>query len=239
MQNLISFIFFLGFNYGLFFCLLLWARRQGAHRLLGENGVRSSSPVLLVVHGAGILLFGLGPLLLSQTGYLPVLNSTPFPIGATAVSVLLVTTMLFISPRLAVRAYAGAKPPLPHKQPSPFFLTAYFFLRILFIAAYEWWFRGVLLSGIIAVWGLLPAVCLNVALYTVLHTVNGKKEMLGCVPFGLLLCALCLWQGAVWPAIALHLALTIPYEITLLNKLKSTNRAYENFSHRRSRLHRA
>lgn len=96
---------------------------------------------------------------------------------------------------------------------------AYFFVRIIFICTYEIWFRGFLLHDCIINFGVPLAILMNVSLYTLLHVVNGKEETPACIPFGLLLCSICIWQGTAWPAVVIHLALTISYEISFLRKI--------------------
>jgi membrane protease YdiL (CAAX protease family) len=103
--------------------------------------------------------------------------------------------------------------------PGNSFLIVYFITRSIFIIAYELWFRGFLLIDSVAFFGIPTALLLNVGLYALLHIVNGKREVLACIPFGLLLCFLCIWQGAAWPAIAIHLTLTLSYEISMTNKI--------------------
>jgi membrane protease YdiL (CAAX protease family) len=106
------------------------------------------------------------------------------------------------------------------------FIINYFFARILFLAAYEIWFRGYLLTDCITGWGVLVAVIINIILYTLLHIVNGKNEMLACIPFGLLLCSLCVWTAAAWPAILLHIALTVSYEVHLVIRINKPSNSF-------------
>jgi membrane protease YdiL (CAAX protease family) len=101
------------------------------------------------------------------------------------------------------------------------FITNYFFVRILFLCAYETWFRGYLLTDCINNLGIPFAIILNIILYSLLHYVNGKQEMRACVPFGLLLCGLCIWIGAAWPAILVHIALAVSYEAHLVKKINN------------------
>ncbi len=129
---------------------------------------------------------------------------------------------IIISQRIAEKKYRG----ILHNAPlntalSNEFIIAYFFIRILFICAYESWFRGYLLNASVISFGVPLAIILNVSLYTLLQMANGKEETVACIPFGLLLCILCIWCGAVWPSIIIHLALTIPYEISFTQKLKT------------------
>ena len=237
-----SFSLLVGYSssYLLFFALLHLAKKQGANRLFASGGTLVRSPLLLALHAAGILLFGVLPFWLAHAAVPLFFNTADLLRPSTLVSLLVVVLILWLSPRLAEKAYTGKLSSFTQK---PVFITSYlriyFLLRILFIVAYEVWFRGFLLTASIAAVGAPLAVCLNILLYTLLHVVNGKKEMIGCVPFGLVLCCLCLWQGAVWPAIAIHLALTVPYEAVLLKKQTTKTANNEGFHHRRRRLHRA
>jgi membrane protease YdiL (CAAX protease family) len=99
------------------------------------------------------------------------------------------------------------------------FLISYFILRFAFICLYETWFRGYLLNDSILVMGVNWGILFNVIIYVLLHIVNGKEEALICIPFGLALCLLCISQKAVWPAMVIHLAFTIPYELFFIRKV--------------------
>jgi membrane protease YdiL (CAAX protease family) len=80
-------------------------------------------------------------------------------------------------------------------------------------------FRGFLLFGSIAVMGIPLAVSLNVLLYVLLHLFNSKKEMLACIPFGLLLCWLSVLFNAAWPAMILHACFSLLYEIRIYQSI--------------------
>ena len=223
---------------GLFMVLLQFAKTKNANRLIDDRGGVVSSPVLLLLHAAGIILFGLIPLLVKQTTGFRFFTAESTDGGPTALSIFLLVVIVLLATKLARKEAHLHKGMAPiGQQPSSAYLAAYFLLRIAFIVAYECWFRGFLLMDSVAQFGVSVAVCINVALYTLLHTVNGRKEMLGCIPFGLLLCSVCIWMGQVWPADLLPLALTFSYEITLLQKIKMVQ--HENFGHRRIGLHRA
>jgi membrane protease YdiL (CAAX protease family) len=88
----------------------------------------------------------------------------------------------------------------------------YAFLRIIFLIVYEWFFRGLLLIGISAWAGIEWSIVINVLLYTIMHSHKSKKEMIGCVPLGLLLCVFTIWWQSIWPAIILH------FEIAIMNE---------------------
>jgi membrane protease YdiL (CAAX protease family) len=221
MQSFPSWIVLYAGSYLLFFCLLLIGSNRRFNRLFDSNGFTERPGMLLLLHVAGILLFGVLPMLIHD-GW-PVLfpGTSGTPLWPAGTSLLVVAFFLVLSPRLA-RKDALTLPAgtyIALKPPGWWYLGAYFLARALFITSYELWFRGFLLQLGVAHLGMVAAIVLNVALYTLLHVVNGKKEMMGCIPFGLTLCCLCLWQGSVWPAVAIHLALTLGYEMTMVGVL--------------------
>lgn len=86
-------------------------------------------------------------------------------------------------------------------------------LWLLYLMGYEFLFRGILLYGTIPCCGAILSVCLNVALYSLAHLPKGRKETLGSIPMGFLLCGITLYTGSFWAAFAVHaqLALTNEY----------------------------
>jgi membrane protease YdiL (CAAX protease family) len=97
-------------------------------------------------------------------------------------------------------------------------IALYTFLRTVFIVMYEWFFRGLVLLGFSAWLGITWAIVINVILYAMLHAHKSRKEMLGCVPFGILVCVFTMWWHSIWPAIIFHMQLVIINEWPLLQK---------------------
>ena len=91
-------------------------------------------------------------------------------------------------------------------------VVTYALSRIVFLIVYEWFFRGLLLIKSCELFGNVNAVVINILLYTLAHFHKGKKEIIGCIPFGLLLCAFTIWWQSIWPAVAIHLLLASRYE---------------------------
>lgn len=83
----------------------------------------------------------------------------------------------------------------------------------LYLLAYEFIFRGLLLFATAKAWGVWPAVLINIFLYAIFHIPNGKKETLAAIPFGLVLCIVTLLSGSFWLAFVLHLILSISTEM--------------------------
>ena len=210
-------------SYLLFFAALLLSKCRRGNRLFDDLGVVSNPGMLLMLHIAGIVLLGSIPVCLFGRR-LPeiVLGKNPSVDLSILVSGFFVITTLLIAPMVAEKKFGLMKrSKLRIDAFAPGFVANYFILRILFLFAYEVWFRGYFLTDCITSWGIAIGIAVNVALYVLLHSVNGKEEMRSCVPLGLLLCLLCTWTGAAWPAIAIHLALAISYEAHLVKKINN------------------
>ncbi|MEI9944225.1 MAG: CPBP family intramembrane glutamic endopeptidase [Chitinophagaceae bacterium] len=98
----------------------------------------------------------------------------------------------------------------------PGHLTNYYFLsRALFLIVYEFFFRGVLLENMIKSTGIILAIIINIIFYALAHAFSNKKEIIGTIPFGFLLCIITIHLQSVWPATGIHLVLSFAYEIKL------------------------
>lgn len=100
------------------------------------------------------------------------------------------------------------------------FLFSFLFIRTLFLIAYEFFFRGVLVFVIVEDFGSIVAIIVNIILYVLVHWFN-KEERYGAVLMGVILCGATLYYHSVWPAIIIHLSLALSNEITLLVNNKS------------------
>jgi membrane protease YdiL (CAAX protease family) len=74
----------------------------------------------------------------------------------------------------------------------------------LYLLAYEFLFRGILFLGLIPFVGLYPAIIINTVLYTLAHLYKGKKETLGSIPLGIVLCLITAHTQTIWIAFAVH-----------------------------------
>ncbi len=91
----------------------------------------------------------------------------------------------------------------------------YFSIRITFLFFYEFYFRGVLLYSSLLYTNLLGAILINLILYTLIHSFNSRKEIIGCLPFGIVLCLFSYYTNSIWPAFLIHTTLSFMYESTL------------------------
>jgi membrane protease YdiL (CAAX protease family) len=84
---------------------------------------------------------------------------------------------------------------------------------ILYLMAYEYLFRGLLLFSCLEAFGLWPSITINLALYAALHLPKGTKEAIAAIPFGALICYLTIESGSLFPAIFIHSLQAISAEI--------------------------
>jgi len=73
-----------------------------------------------------------------------------------------------------------------------------------YLLAYEYLFRGILFLGIIEHIGIYMAVTLNTLVYALAHFHKGKKELLGSIPLGIVLCLISYKTQTIWTAFFVH-----------------------------------
>lgn len=83
---------------------------------------------------------------------------------------------------------------------------------VLYLFAYEYLFRGILLFSLYEVFGFWIAVAVNISLYSLAHFPKGSSETLGAIPFGLILCLVTLLTGTILFAVFLHISLALSTE---------------------------
>ncbi len=83
---------------------------------------------------------------------------------------------------------------------------------VIYLLAYEFLFRGLLLFTCIQSFGIWPAIIINIVVYSLVHVPQGLNEAAGAVPFGIILCFITVLSGTIWPAFLLHVILAISNE---------------------------
>jgi len=205
---IISFVLFFGFSW--------LSKTKGTHRLIDTDGIFTQKPRgLIIAHIIGILWLGLIPVFLLKQSILQVLTISKilesFSVGLYFLLFILILTIAFYQSKGAFENRQNSSGNVNNLS-SEFFIS-YFIIRALFLFSYELWFRGFLLFDCIHWFGIPLAVFINVSLYVLLHIFNDKKEVLACVPFGLLVCLLSITFNSALPAIILHIGFSLVYEI--------------------------
>lgn len=198
--------------FGMAFLAAWISIREKSNRLFNSDGEPASSSVkLLGAHIAGIFWLGLVPLFLFTQTAIPLLTGAEFP----DIYWLISFSVVFVLIALAGNR-SGRQVHLRYQNSNLLtgkFVNLYFPVRILFLASYEFFFRGILLFDLNSSLGIYPAILISTGLTVLIHVFHDRREMWGCLPFGIILGALCISIHAVWPAIVLHITLSMFYEI--------------------------
>jgi len=165
-----------------------------------------------IKHLSGIFLFGIGFWVYRSDFQFLIINSGFNNVIYSILLLLIVVLSGFFSKRSAIK-YFGDLDTLCIVKPADRFL--YFSIRIPFLFFYELFFRGVLLHSSLIYTNLLGAIFINLILYTLIHSFNSKKEIIGCIPFGIVLCLFSYYAHSIWPAFLIHATLSFMYESTL------------------------
>ena len=211
-------LFMYALCFGIFFMHTWIGKSNKSNRLFDSHGRPAADPVsLLGLYAAGIIWLALIPALFIARSF-----EDPFFTGiAPSVGWIIVFTLL-----LAAAVISGARLnreigscPKGCDIFSKRILSWFFVLRIVFLCAYELFFRGFVLFDCIEWLGIPWAVTISTLLTVIIHVFNGKKEMWACIPFGIILCCCCITIHTVWPAIILHVALAMTYETLFIQQL--------------------
>ena len=206
------------FCYTMFFVLSWMSKVNNNQRLINDEGTFTSKPGKLIgSHIIGILWLGVVPIFLLKHSVMKVLTGNQIPqISFDIFYILIFALIILIAFKQSENIIAKKQRSSENFiQLSSAFFICYFIIRALFLFVYELFFRGFLLFESINWLGIPAAVALNVFLYVTVHIFNSKKEMMACIPFGILVCFLSILFKAVWPAILLHMGFSLVYELNI------------------------
>jgi len=201
--------------YVLLFMLSLWAWQMKSENLVSGKVLNGNWIVLHVRHAGGILIMAAIPAV-----FLPVTYEGVFlwPGFTGYVQTLTLTVAAFLLVMLVVKNRKGLATDKPvNDKDAPLHAMLYIVFRSCFLICYEFFFRGWILFSCIDLFGILPAIIINLALFALIHSFNGKKQVHGSIPLGLILCLFTIWFQSVWPAILLHLLLSSFHESIFLS----------------------
>ncbi len=163
-------------------------------------------------HLSGIILFGTGFWLYLQDYQFLIVNSG----FNNVISIILLVSIIVLAGILSKRSaekYFWELDTSSIIKPSDQIL--YFSIRIPFLFIYELFFRGILLHSSLIFTNLIFAIIINLIFYTLIHSYNSKKEIIGCIPLGIVLCLFTYYTNSIWPAFLIHTSLSFMYESTL------------------------
>ena len=201
--------------YSLLNFLFLWIWKMKSHTLISLKVQNGDWVLLHIRHAGGIIIMLALPLLLLKNIPKKMVN-WPKDVNDIQVIALMIAGLVL----LIISAKASEKikdcNPVVNKR-TRLNAAMHMIFRTAFLVSYEWFFRGCILMICVSIFGIIPAIIINIGLYALIHSMNGKREFLGSVPFGLMLCVFTLWWQTVWPAVLLHLLLSSSYESVILH----------------------
>ncbi|TLX72274.1 CPBP family intramembrane metalloprotease [Labilibacter sediminis] len=135
--------------------------------------------------------------------------------------------ILFVNYRLSKKpTHNKAYPQIKVTYWKSTFLIGNTLLWLLYLIAYEFLFRGILLFVGIKQWGIIISVIINTILYAIAHLPKGKFETIGAIPLGILFCFISIKTNSFYTACFLHCLIAISNDLFCI-KAKSLTR-YKN-----------
>lgn len=214
-----------GFAFLSMFLVSWWAYKTKSLKFFSENGWAQNNVIQLFLLIWGIMVWAIIPItILDQPNPLVVSSDGNGPRSVLFIIVILLSiTSFFVGRSQSKKLDTNSHQLKPN--PSGIVILSYSVFRFLFLISYEIWFRGYFLDDLISIFSTPVAIGINVFLYALIHIFGGTKEALGSIGFGIILCLLVVALGNVWPAIFIHLSLSIGYEASFFarklgNRLK-------------------
>ena len=91
-------------------------------------------------------------------------------------------------------------------------------LWLVYLTGYEFMFRGALFFPLMNEFGLLPAIGVNIAVYSISHIPKGKSEAIGAFFYSPILCLSAYYTGSIIPALLSHLILALSNDLAAARK---------------------
>ncbi len=83
------------------------------------------------------------------------------------------------------------------------------FTWILYLAGYEFLFRGLLVFPLLGRFGITGTLLINIIVYALAHVHKDKREIAGAGVFGIFLVLMTIYSGSVWLSFMSHLTLAL------------------------------
>lgn len=170
--------------------------------------------ILNIKHLLGIIIFGsAGYIFFQQSDIIFQYNF----LENSALS-LFIAFIATLSMDLSITDATSQNIHLPTIQFSVFNSIVYLIIRLLFLFTYEVFFRGLIFLFSLQYVNLVFAILINLFFYTLIHGFDSRKEIIGSIPFGIVLCLFTYYSQSIWPAFIIHASLLLGYEIIIISK---------------------
>lgn len=139
-----------------------------------------------------------------------------FPVSIFSILALLISIYTpLVNKSIVTGSEIHSHPPGQSLNPLPVF-TSYFPIRTLYLISYEIFFRLTLINSLSVITDSVFAIIVSTILYGLHHRFSNKIEFYTSFLFGLVLSWLVIHTGSIFPAIILHLLLSLPFELRLI-----------------------
>ncbi len=188
-------------------------------RRFGDKGVTTYGPILHKY--IGVLFLGIVPAVVMFTwlpygwgDYAVQVGDLGYSAGWTiGLSAALILLNWFSSRRPETLAYY---PQVRAKVWTPSLIFHNTLAWTLYMLAYEFLFRGLLLFSCLMVLDPWVAIAVNIGLYSATHIPKGFTESMVTIPFGIGMCVLTIYSGAIWIAWLTHVAVALSNDYVAL-----------------------
>ena len=216
MENAIQVYYLIAVSFIVYFIISYAYKILNLRNIKGALLTKRGLLLINLKHVLGILLFGiLFYLILPDYRFL--IDS--FKIPNLFIFVIILVIVFFA----AFLANNSAKNNLKDKtEKSQYNINQrwmYFIIRFVFLLSYEFFFRGVLLFALIETTGLITAIIICTSLYVLIHSFDSKAEIIGAIPFGIILCLLSYYTNSIWATFIIHISLSGVYEFSTFKHL--------------------
>ena len=204
-----------------YFIVSMVYKKLGIHNLQSALMVNNGLRLLNLKHGLGIILFGIV--------FYTILPELRYLIHIIEIPRLFLLLLFFVT--LFSSAYlsrVSVKKQLSKIERASCYnlsnASVYFMIRFVFLMCYEFFFRGVLLFKFLEYNSLFLAIFYSTILYVLIHIFDPRKEIIGAIPFGIVLCLFAYYTNSLWYVFIIHMALSAVYEISLFYHLTFKNK---------------
>ncbi|NNK72787.1 MAG: CPBP family intramembrane metalloprotease [Flavobacteriaceae bacterium] len=196
----------------LVYFLVSWkSKKLGIGNLESALSVENGLEQINIKHSIGIVSFGMIFLIFSPEFDVHLTGIREFNLVEIIVVVLLISLAIIISIRSARSTEIHkAKIDIPTIQR----IRYYFIVRTIFLFSYELFFRGILFFLLIDFVGVIWAILIVTGSYILIHIFDSKVEIIGSLPFGIILCLISYFTHSIWGPFAIHLGLSMAFELT-------------------------
>jgi membrane protease YdiL (CAAX protease family) len=200
-------------------CLILYnmlVRKGIVEKILRKAGIDDDCFAFFLNRFSGIFIFGFLPLLL----LIPVIN--PEDMGLTTgrtgeynilltVSIVIILTVTYLftgnkNSRSRIDRHLTG-------EVNAWKIILVILGWIIYLLGYEFMFRGILWFTCIRSFGFIPAIIINIIIYSLAHYNQGPTTTLGAIPAGIIFCSFSFITGSFILSFITHSTMAVSFEL--------------------------